>query len=176
MGTQSALALLTCTGEAWVLTKTAALAGAGLTTANSNWNRVTTSAPGNPTLDNVVAFRGSMSSLMALRADGTLWTWGVSFLGNGTATTTRNRAEQMTLPNPAGTIKMIGMANSGSYYVLYTDGNLYSMGNNSSRELGDWTTTTRSNWVQPRYTSASGTVMNNITWISPYPADELHLD
>ncbi|WP_139166574.1 Ig-like domain-containing protein [Epilithonimonas hungarica] len=167
MGTQSALALLTCSGETWVLTKNAALAGAGLTTANNNWNRVTISAPGNPTLDNVIAFRGSMSSLMALRADGTLWTWGVSFLGDGTATTTRSRAEQMTLPNASGTIKMIGMANSGSYYVLYTDGNLYSMGNNSSRELGDWTTTTRSTWIQPRYNSASGAVMNNIKWISP---------
>ncbi|MCE7044534.1 Ig-like domain-containing protein [Dyadobacter sp. CY312] len=169
-GTGKTLALLTCSGELWVLTQNAPEAGAGLSAVNHIWNRVTTGEPGNPTLDNVVAIRGSNYNLIALRADGTLWTWGAySYLGDGTAFTSRNRATQMTLPNPGGTIKMIGMTGNtyASYYVLYTDGNLYAMGYNDVRQMGDWTVTARTTWVQPRYNSASGPVMNNIHWISP---------
>jgi hypothetical protein len=55
--------------------------------------------------------------------------------------------------------------------LLYSNGNLYSLGENSNRELGDWTTTDKSTWLQPRYTSASGPVMNNIVWISPNEHD-----
>ncbi|PZR21668.1 MAG: hypothetical protein DI535_27845 [Citrobacter freundii] len=168
-GSHSTIALLTCTGEAWVLSMGANTAGAGLATANNSWNRVTTSEAGNPTLDNVIALRGAYTSLIALRADGTLWTWGNNtYLGDGTAYANRSRATKMTLPNPVGTIKMIGMTcGISSYYILYTDGNLYTMGDNSYGQLGDWTTVAKTTWVQPRYNSASGTLMNNITWISP---------
>ncbi|WP_353718799.1 hypothetical protein [Dyadobacter sp. 676] len=142
-GTAKTLAVLTCSGEAWVLTQNASAAGAGLSTVNHTWNRVTTAEPGNPTLDNVVALRGGANNMLALRADGTLWTWGTySYLGDGTAYASRNRATQMTLPNSGGTIKMIGMTSFvGTYYVLYTDGSLYAMGDNANRQLGDWTTT-----------------------------------
>ncbi|RKE90143.1 hypothetical protein BXY58_0736 [Epilithonimonas arachidiradicis] len=168
-GTSDTLALLTCNGEAWVLTQTASVAGVGLSTANHTWNRVTTAESGNPTLNNVAALRGGPNNLIALLGDGTLWTWGsYTYLGDGTAYATRNRATKMTLPNPAGVIKMIGMTSFiGSYYVLYTDGNLYAMGDNANRQLGDWTTATRTSWIQPKYTSASGAAMNNIRWISP---------
>jgi len=169
-GTNRKLALLTCSGEAWVMSQDAPAAGAGLSAANNIWNRVTTSEPGNPTLDNVIALRGAGYNLMALRADGTLWTWGAySYLGDGTAYTSRNRATQMTLPNPSGTIKMIGMTGNtdGTYYVLYTDGSLYAMGRNDVKQLGDWTASNRTSWVQPKYTSATGSPMSNIQWISP---------
>ncbi len=165
-GAYATLGLLTCDGQVWILTQLPVAAGAGLSAYNNVWNRVTTTAPGNPTLDHVVALRGSDFGFMALCADGSLWTWGYStYLGDGTAVANRSRAEKMTLPNASGTIKMIGMS-SFSYYVLYTDGNLYALGNNESRQLGDWTTTERTAWVQPRYTSG-GQVMNNIHWISP---------
>jgi len=170
-GTFNTLALLTCSGEAYVLTTDANAAAAGLATANNSWNRVTTTDPGNPTLDNVIALRGSRNKLIALCADGTLWTWGSSvYLGDGTASANRNRATKMPLPNPSGTIKMIGMGSLATY-VLYTDGNLYSLGYNTYKQLGDWTTTERLSWVQPRYTSVSGPVMNNIKWISPSEHD-----
>lgn len=66
---------------------------------------------------------------------------------------------------PSGTIKMIGItslnldhesAATPTYYILMTDGKLYAMGNNSARQIGDWTTTERREWQQPRYNSASG--------------------
>ena len=76
----------------------------------------------------------------------------------------------MTLPS-ANPIKMIGATRGVgsviSYYVLNANGNLYSLGNNAYRQLGDWSTTESRNWIQPRYTSAAGPVMNNIHWISP---------
>src|SRR5690606_1257552 len=89
---------------------------------------------------------------------------------------------QMESPVPAGTdIKMIGAtfrsgasnytAGRPSYYVLDVNGNLYAMGRNDQRQLGDWTTTDRLTWVQPRYTSASGPVMSDIKWISPLEHD-----
>ena len=173
-GTSTHLGLLTCTGEAYVLanksiTNNYRVAGAGLTTGNNSWNRVTTNEPGNPTLDNVIAMRGTYGSMMALRSDGTLWTWGsYTYLGDATAYTSRTRATQMTLPNPAGTIKMIGMTGTfPTYYVLYTNGSLYALGYNDLRQLGDWTTTERTSWVQPKSTAAAGSEMNNIQWISP---------
>src|SRR5690606_13177706 len=58
-----------------------------------------------------------------------------------------------------------------TYYILMTDGNLYAMGDNSVRQIGDWTTTERREWQQPRYNSASGPVMDNILWISPNEHD-----
>src|SRR5690625_3032986 len=60
---------------------------------------------------------------------------------------------------------------SMSYYVLYEDGDLFSLGDNKWRQLGDWTTTERRSWVQPRYNSSSGPVMNDIAWISPQEHD-----
>lgn len=98
--------------------------------------------------------------------------WGlVYFLGDGTASIASGTAKELVLPNPSGTIKMIGLVNSSSYYVLYTDGNLYAMGANGSGQLGTWNTTSTTVWVQPRYTSATGPVMNNIKWISGNESD-----
>ncbi len=140
--------------------------------ASTVWSQVTTNAVGNPAITNVIALRGSYGCLIALRSDNTLWTWGeLTYLGNNTAVLARNRATPMTLPGGA-TVKMFGATHydattAVSYYMLATSGNLYALGANSVRQLGDWTTTNRTGWVQPRYTSAAGPVMNNIAWISP---------
>lgn len=178
------LALTTCGGEVWVISQNAAMAGNGLTTINAadamTWHRVTTDDPdnGDPFLTGVVAVRGYTTGLIALKNNGTLWTWGTStFLGDGSASVQRTRATEMELPDQgnASGVKMIGMAgtNSGSsYYVLYADGNLYALGNNAQQQLGDWTTDTRVEWVRPRYPdeenpTSPGAVMENIHWISP---------
>jgi len=116
--------------------------------------------------------------LMALRTDGTIWTWGNNtYLGDNNAAGNRNRATPMNLPTgvSAGQIKMIGMTTDGgnkSHYVLAKNGNLYALGENSNKQLGDWSTNDRTAWVQPRYTSAAGPVMNNIKWISPQEHDD----
>jgi alpha-tubulin suppressor-like RCC1 family protein len=168
------LMITTCSGQVWVLSQLGNLRGNNNTGNATTWSRVETGA--GVFLDNIVAARVSGSSAMALRSDGTLWTWGLgTYLGNNTANATRNRATQMTAP--PGTPKMIGITadatNPVAYFVLMTDGNLYSLGFNGSRQLGDFTVTERRSWVQPRYNAAApgGTVMNNIRWVAPSESD-----
>lgn len=170
-GMSQALAILTCTGEVYVISTNTLLKGSDDAFAVNNWYRVETAT--STFLDNVMVVRGCTAGFIALKNDGTLWTWGKApYLGNGTAAAAKTFATQMTLPK-TGTIKMIGVTGAGSlitYYVLYSDGALYAMGDNSNRTIGDWTTTARTTWVQPRYTSASGPVMNDIKWFSPNEA------
>lgn len=182
-GTQT-LGLLTCSGDVYMLTQEANSAGAGLSTPNNQWNKVITVS--GASLSNIVVLRVNRNIAIALDNMGKLWTWGQNtYKADGTAKTNYNRATEVSKPNSSGTIKMIGVTKSATgllpaipltdietaFYVLYTDGNLYSMGGNTSRQLGDWTTTERRGWVQPRYNSASGFVMDNIKWISPNEHD-----
>lgn len=169
--TYKAVVITTCSGEVWVLSENDGMRGNGGIGSENTWSKVTTSEAGNPDLTGVVAARGSATGLIALRNDNTLWTWGKHvYLGNGSAPSSSiKRATKMVSPAP-GIIKMIGGTSDGSlssYYVLYVDGSLYSLGENSKRQLGDWTTDDKQTWVQPRYNSASGKVMKDIRWISP---------
>ncbi|MCC9071586.1 DUF11 domain-containing protein [Flavobacterium sp. F-65] len=173
--TYQTLAITTCSGDVWVISQNANTRGNGGVGDALTWYKVTTATAGNPFLDNVVACRGNVNGLMALKSDGTVYVWGENvLLGNNSAIIPiQNRATQMTLPS--GVIpKMIGSTGSvtsRSYYILSTDENLYALGKNSSRQLGDWTTTDRLSWVQPRYTSAAGPVMNNVKWFSSQEHD-----
>jgi len=173
------LVIVTCSGAVWVLSELGNARGNNNTGNSTTWYQVTTDEAGNPFLGNVIAARVAGGSLIALTSGGALWTWGGgTFLGNCSNSSTRNRATQMV--SPAGTPKMIGLTTRGnnatSYFVLMTNGNLFSLEENADRTLGDWSTTDRTAWVQPRYTSSAGPVMNNIRWISPqencgqYPA------
>src|SRR5574343_25280 len=178
--TSTTLAIVTCTGSVYVIAQDGEVTGTGVNTLTAGqavqWYQVTEATAGNPVISNVIQVRGSRNTLFALKSDGTLWTWGSeTYLGETSAQASRNRATQMTLPT-ANPIKMIGVTRNSassavSYYVLNADGNLYSLGFNSQRQLGDWSTTTRTTWVQPRYSSAVGPVMNNIHWISPQEHD-----
>lgn len=174
-GTYKTLAITTCSGAVWVISQTASVRGDGGSGDSLNWSRVTTDEPGNPFLSDVVVCRGSYDGLMALKSDGTVYVWGANVLlgDNSAIITTQNRAIQMTLPVGI-TPKMIGSTGTSalrSYYVLATDNNLYGLGENSSKQLGDWTTADRLSWVQPRYTSTTGPVMDDIKWFSSQEHD-----
>ena len=182
--TNQTIAIVTCSGAVWVITQIAENTGTGLSGTQSSanavkWHQVKESTTGNPSLSNVIAVRGQKNTLFALKSDGTLWTWGTeTYLGasNTSNMTARSRATQMTLPS-ADPIKMIGVTREDgdsqpSYYVLNANGNLYALGGNSQKQLGDWTSSERKVWVQPRYTSTSGQVMNNIHWLSPNEHDD----
>ncbi|MCL9807313.1 hypothetical protein NAT51_17410, partial [Flavobacterium amniphilum] len=176
--TYQTIAITTCSGDLWVLSQNANLRGNGAGGNATTWSRVTTDAAGNPFITNVVACRGTSGALMALRSDGTVYTWGTNvYRGNNTAViATQTRATQMTLPVGI-TTKMIGATvnlsggTTHSYFVLATNGNLYSLGENSQRQLGDFTTTDRAGWVQPRYPSAGNPIMSDIKWFSPQEHD-----
>ncbi|WP_344758740.1 hypothetical protein, partial [Flavobacterium chungbukense] len=167
--TYRTLAITTCSGDVWVISQTANVRGNAATGDSLNWYRVTTTENGNPFLTNVVACRGSYNSLMALKSDGTVYVWGNGvYLGDNNPSGNQTRAARMTLPASI-TPKMIGSTGPDgvkSYYVLATNGNLYGLGRNTDKQLGDWDTANRSFWVQPRYNSSGGPVMNNIKWFS----------
>ncbi|MCX7557062.1 GEVED domain-containing protein, partial [Xanthomonadaceae bacterium JHOS43] len=152
-----------------------ALLGDNSPATDNQWHRVQRPAdpsqPYNATtnplvpLQNVFALRGQRGTaagsgaMMALTNTGGVveaWTWGpATFLGDGSAVASRPHAVRMTLPAapvPGAVPKMIGVtgqsgANTNSYFVLFDSGHLFSMGSNVQRQLGDFTTITRTSWV-----------------------------
>lgn len=172
--TPNTLVILTCGGDVWILSQISAMRGNNSAGNPRAWYPVAQNAPGYPRLSNIIAVRGTAVGLVALRNDNTLWTWGSStYLGDGSPAARRETATQMDLPI-VGNIKMIGASSDNryqSYYVLYIHGALYAVGDNTKRQLGDWTTTERRTWIQPRYDSPSGPFMDNIKWISPREHD-----
>ncbi len=173
-------------GDVYILTQTSRAAeangGTPVTTAgSSSWQRVRIN--GSTFLTNVTAVRGqvynsSNNAFIALAATGEVYTWGnTSYLGNSTAVAARNYATQMTLPTEfASSIpKMIGVTGGGgtgatttgnTYYILSEAGNLYSLGNNSQRQCGDFTTTERTSWVQVKKSSAANDFLVNVNFFS----------
>lgn len=144
----------------------------------TTWATVQKSTGGD--LTNIVAARGCSEGLIALDKTGSLWTWGNITYNNNSGTSATGRGTATTLPQHAtatGSIKMIGATGTGSvatYYILYENGNLWAIGNNDNRQLGNWGTTSSNTWLQPRYTSSTGQVMNNIAWISPNEHDDTY--
>lgn len=176
-GSYATLAITTCTGEAWVLSFSGAKNGDGTPddAANRNiWHRVMKDA--STPLNGVVAIRGKQGALMALTANGEIYTWGTAtYLGDGTSAQNRLFATQMTLP--AGvTPKMIGMtsatvvATANSYYLLSTSGEVYSLGTNNRKQLGTFDDVEQLSWVNVKSTDAS-TNLTNVVWISPNEHD-----
>ena len=97
-------------------------------------------------ITNVTAITGGYNHSVALKGDGTVWTWGANSsgqLGDGT-TTSRNTPVQV-----AGLSNVTAIA-SGGYYTLAlkSDGTVWAWGNNSFGQLGDGTTTLRRTPVQ----------------------------
>ncbi len=118
-------------------------------------------------LCNITAIATGISFSLALKSDGTVWTWGTNTagqLGDGT-TTQRNTPVQVSgLTN----ITAIAASSFSSHALaLKNDGTLWAWGNNSTGQLGDNTTTNRTTPVQV-LTGASGCVTNlcNITAIA----------
>ena len=179
-GSTNTLAITTCGGDVWVIAQNVQMRGSGTNPATNgtSWYRVRKSATAGDFLTNIVATRGNGSALFALDANGNIWTWGQKvYLGDGNPNTFLNFATQMTSPvlNAGQSIKMIGTTNFNSassdaaatYYVLSTDGYLYSLGNNFHRQLGNWNATASNSWIRPTYDAAGTLPMNNIKWISP---------
>ncbi|MGD1319674.1 DUF6923 family protein [Chryseobacterium sp. 2R14A] len=178
-GSTSTLAITTCLGEAWVLSAANTKNGDGTSTNTGTvWTRVKTDA--NSTLDNVVAVRGNYAALFALTSEGKLYTWGSkTYINNGAGSARLYATEVST---PAGiTPKMIGMTGNStgtfgsSYFLLATNGKMYTMGDNTYKQLGDGTTTAQNNWIQPqKLTDQLGQgigALDNIAWISPNEHD-----
>lgn len=180
--TSGSIVITTC-GDGRVYTLSQSSWVRGVNGGNSlSWNVVQKESGGD--LTDIVAARGSRSGIIALDNSGGLWVYGTnSWDGTAVTSANRSRAVPMALP-PAGAgakIKMIGattaFTSTVAYYVLYEDGRLFALGANDRKQLGNWDPANANQpttWTQPRYTSASGPVMNDIKWISPQEHDGLY--
>jgi len=163
----------------------ASMYGDGSATRNDAWHQVKTGAGANDWLTGVTAVRGHVGgtnsgAMMALTASGDAYTWGRSArLGDSTAATTIAYATKMTLPHQVAptpltnsTPKMIGVTGNGNsndstYFVLYANGELFSMGSNSVNQLGDNTLGTGANTnVWGAVKRPDGTAFNDVDFIS----------
>lgn len=188
-GTYQTLAIVTCSNEVWVLSASASMRGSGGAGSANVWSRVQYIDGVNDNtgpLSDVAAVRGCPTGLMALKNDGTVWTWGDHvYLAGGTNAGSLSRARKMSLAytntNPVINInitpKMIGMTGSNaggmrsSHYILGTDGFIYILGDDSEAQLGYRSGVEEKNWVRPTKTSTPTDFVNNIAWISPNEHD-----
>ncbi|WP_262152776.1 lectin-like domain-containing protein [Chryseobacterium foetidum] len=176
-GTKHTLAIVTCSGAAWMLSNSGEKNGDGTTATDAVWHRVKINATTN--LNNVVAMRGTVNAMIALTADGELYTWGTRSRIGGASDVPTNRSYATLMSKPAGiTPKMIGMTvgteanvTYQTYYLLATDGNLYSMGENSSKQLGIFSTADSNVWVRVQKSGTAGDFLSNVVWISPQEHD-----
>ena len=171
-GTKHGLAIVTCDGQAWVMAMNAYAYGdgaAGTVDNNRLWHRVSTAL--DTPLENVVAVRGTYEAFMALTAEGKVYTWGAStFLGDNTGQQSQPFATLMT-PIDGVRPKMIGMTSElagKSYYLLGTNGRVYSLGGNRYGQLGDWNSNGyKTMWHTVNMHECNGIGSEKIVWISP---------
>jgi gliding motility-associated-like protein len=174
------LAILTNNGNVWVLNQLSSyIQGDGGTLSTTTWRQVKKNV--STFLTNVSSIRlqvstASKNALMALTNDGEVYVWGSSvYLNDGATATSKNYATLLTLPsefNSSNKPKMIGVTGGtkdntntiNTFYVLSYNGTLYSLGDNSLRQCGDFTTTEAKNWVVAK--RLNGTNFNNIASIS----------
>jgi alpha-tubulin suppressor-like RCC1 family protein len=184
--TYQTLLLMTTTGNVWILTQTTlaveANGGAVATVGTSTWKQVKINSTTN--LTNVTAVRGQVSgatlnAFIALTSTGQAYTWGNStYAGDGTVSSAKNYATLMTIPAEFSSSvipKMIGLTGGigttattkNTYYLLSNAGNLYSLGDNTQRQCGDFTITERTSWVNVKINATT-----NFTNINFFSAQE----
>jgi alpha-tubulin suppressor-like RCC1 family protein len=92
-----------------------------------------------------LALRGHHS--LALKSDGTVWTWGYNYSGQlGDGTTTNSRSTPVRVLNLTGVTALT--AGYGHSLALKSDGTVWAWGENVVGQLGDGTTTNRLTPVQ----------------------------
>ncbi len=180
------LIILTNSGDVWTLSNLSGNLNAnGSSTASVNsWLKAKINS--STYLSGITAVRvqtstAALNAVIALKTDGTVYTWGSStYLGNGTASGVLNYATQMTLPaefSITNIPKMIavtgGIKNTStvknSLYILSNNGTLYSLGDNSKKQLGDFTSTERTSWVNAKINATTN--FSNVSFITAQEHD-----
>jgi alpha-tubulin suppressor-like RCC1 family protein len=92
-----------------------------------------------------IAAKDAVSNSMAIRADGSLWTWGSNTVGQRGDGTTVNRSSPIQIG--VGSWSTISVSES-TCAAIDTLGRLYVWGSNSIGQIGDGTTVNRSSPVQ----------------------------
>lgn len=103
---------------------------------SGNATATPTSAAG---LSGVTAVSGGANGAVALRSDGTVWSWGMSpYIGSADGTTPGFSPVPVQVPGLSGIVGVAGDSLTG--YALAGDGTVWSWGNNSVGQLGYVTT------------------------------------
>ena len=181
--TDSTLALVTSDGSVWVITQGAAsMQGDNSALSATTWHKVKINST--TYLSNVTAVRGQYSNrsngaLMALTSTGQVYTWGPGiYKGDGSARTSSAYATPMTLPaefSSSNVPKLIavtgGQGNSftcfNTYYLLSkTTGVIYTLGDNTVHQCGDFTNTERKSWAAVHHSSTASDTLKSMSFIS----------
>jgi len=98
-------------------------------------------------LNNITAISAGTNSLYALKSDGTVWSWGRNTygqLGNNSTSSSYTPIQVHGLNDSGFLTDIIGIA-GGAYsgYVINSNGNVFSWGQNTNGNIGDETTTER---------------------------------
>ena len=135
-----------------------------------------TTALGNPVLTGIIDIAGGSTHTLALKADGTVWTWGRNSsgqLGDGT-TTSRRLAAQVKTTSSTFLTGVIAIAAGDDFCAaLRSDGTVWTWGVNSSGQLGIGSTTTQKYAVQVKL--SGGTPLSGIADIACGSAHALAL-
>lgn len=115
-------------------------------------------------LTDVTAVSAGTNHSVALKSDGTVWSWGSNTygrLGDGT-TTTRNTPVQVKGNGGTGFLTNIVAVSAGGQHTLAlsSDGTLWAWGYNYNGQLGDGTTVNRSTPVQVKAEDGIGNLSN----------------
>ncbi len=111
-------------------------------------------------LTGVSAISAGQQFAMALKSDGTVWSWGYNAtgqLGNNTTAQSGTPVQVHGTADSGYLVSVSYIANTlTSSYALLSDGTVWSWGSNGSGKLGDNTTTQRNTPVQVHGTGNSG--------------------
>ena len=123
-----------------------------------------TTASGNPVLTGIIDIAGGSTHTLALKADGTVWTWGSNSsgqLGDGT-TTSRHLAAQVKTASSTFLTGVIAIAAGDNFCAaLKSDGTVWAWGDNGSGQIGIGSTHTQKYAVQVML--SGGAALSGIT-------------
>jgi alpha-tubulin suppressor-like RCC1 family protein len=118
------------------------------------------SSGGGGVLTNAKGIAGSEDYSAALKADGTVWSWGCNDFGKlgDNTLTDRETPVQVKGPGGAGFLGNVRAVTAGNYHMaaLKNDGTVWSWGCNACGQLGDGTTTDRKTPVQVKGSGGAG--------------------